>query len=282
MKPIPVSFHVGPLVLHTYGIGLAITFWFSLRYFERRLRENGYGWEWLGTSFLWIIGASIVGARLVHVVAHTGFYAAHPGQIPAVWNGGLSSYGGLIGGLPTGLWLAHKRCPELGFWRALDLVSPVLMAGWALGRLLGPQLMVAGGGHRTDSWIGMYYAGQVGKRLPVPLFQSAESFGVFLCLLVIERAVVRHGGPRGFVFVSMAVLWDITRFFDEYFWLATPRLWNPVEVGSLAICVVGSVAWVALLLHWGRRPGGFRAPQEAGGDSGSQGPSHQAAATSTP
>ena len=40
MKPIPVAFHIGPLEVHTYGIGLAITFWFAYRYFERRLRQQ--------------------------------------------------------------------------------------------------------------------------------------------------------------------------------------------------------------------------------------------------
>ena len=40
MKPIPVDFHIGSLQIHTYGIGLALTFWFSLRYFEHRLRKN--------------------------------------------------------------------------------------------------------------------------------------------------------------------------------------------------------------------------------------------------
>ncbi|MDA8391509.1 MAG: hypothetical protein M0Z87_01675, partial [Actinomycetota bacterium] len=98
----------------------------------------------------------------------------------------------------------------------------------------------------------MYYAGQVGKRLPVPLFQSAESFGVFLCLLVVERWQVRRGGPTGLVLASMAVLWDIPRFTDEYFWLATPKLWNPVEVATIPIIAAGLVA-VALLLHSDRK-----------------------------
>ena len=39
MKPIPVAFHIGPLEVHTYGIGLAVTFWFAYCYFERRLRH---------------------------------------------------------------------------------------------------------------------------------------------------------------------------------------------------------------------------------------------------
>ena len=46
----PVSFNIWKLKIHTYGIGLAITFWFAFRYFERRLRNRGYPWQWLGRS----------------------------------------------------------------------------------------------------------------------------------------------------------------------------------------------------------------------------------------
>ena len=113
MKPIPVSFNIWKLKIHTYGIGLAITFWFAFRYFERRLRKFGYPWQWLGGAFVWIIVAAIVGARAVHVLANLSYYTSDPGQVLAVWNGGLSSFGGLIGGVPTGLILARRRCPSL-------------------------------------------------------------------------------------------------------------------------------------------------------------------------
>ncbi len=63
MRPIPVDFHIGPLQVHTYGIGLAVTFWFGFVYFERRLRKNGYPTDWLTGVFLWIIVAAVVGAR---------------------------------------------------------------------------------------------------------------------------------------------------------------------------------------------------------------------------
>lgn len=235
------------MVVHTYGIGLAITFWFALRYFQRRLRNNGYPYEWLNVDFIWIIVAAIIGARVVHVAANWSFYAANPGQIVAIWNGGLSSYGGLLGAVPTGLLLARKHCRGLPLWTALDLLAPVLMASWALGRLLGPQLMIAGGGHPTHSFIGLYYAGEVGKRLPVPLFQAAECFGIWLALMRIEKYQKAHGGPTGLVLASAAAMWDVTRFFDQYFWLATPRVWDPVEVAAIALAVGGLVASAILL-----------------------------------
>ena len=219
MKPIPVSFHLGPLplVIHTYGIGLAITFWVAYRYFGRRLRDNGYDNAWLTGVFIWVVVASVVGARALHVLANWSTYSASPGEILQVWHGGLSSFGGLLGGVPTGVILARRRCPELPTIRALDLVAPVLMMAWGIGRLLGPQLMVAGGGARTTAWYGMQYAGQVGDRVPVPIFQAIDSFAIFGILLLIERHY--RDRPVGFVLSATMALWGLTRFLEENLWL---------------------------------------------------------------
>jgi len=195
MRPIPVAFHVWFLEVHTYGIGLALTFWFGLRYTERRLRRAGYPWQWVTGMFVWVIIAAIVGARTLHVVSNLSYYSHYPGQVFAIWQGGLSSFGGLLFAVPVAIISTRHRCPEIPGLRFADLMAPVLMACWGIGRLLGPQLMVAGGGHPTDQWFGMYYAGQVGKRLPVPIFQAIEDFTIFGILLLVERWL-RTAEPR--------------------------------------------------------------------------------------
>jgi phosphatidylglycerol:prolipoprotein diacylglycerol transferase len=259
MKPIPVAFHIGPLEVHTYGIGLALTFWFGFVYFERRLKRNGYPTDWLVPVFLWIILAAVVGARTLNVLTNTGYYGQHPGDILAVWQGGLSSFGGLLFAVPTGVILTRRRCPELTLGRALDLVAPVLMACWAMGRLLGPQLMVAGGGHQTHQWFGMYYADQVGKRLPVPIFQALEDFAVFLVLIAIERRLDRWpdgtrrlGYPSGVVIGTGMILWGIERSLDEHLWLGEDgRLGSDlVQLAGLLLVVAGAVILIRARVHW--------------------------------
>lgn len=259
MKPIPVAFHIGPLEVHTYGIGLALTFWFGFVYFERRLKRNGYRTDWLVPVFLWIILAAVVGARVLHVLTNTGYYSQHPGDILAVWQGGLSSFGGLLFAVPTGVILTRRRCPELSLGRALDLAAPVLMACWAMGRLLGPQLMVAGGGHPTHQWFGMYYADQVGKRLPVPIFQALEDFAVFLVLIAIERALDRWpdgtrriGYPSGVVIGTGMILWGIERSLDEHLWLGEDgRLGSDlVQLAGLLLVVAGAVILIRARAQW--------------------------------
>ena len=201
---------------------------------------------------MWVIVAAIVGARLVHVIANLGFYTVHPIEIPAIWHGGLSSFGGLALGVPVGLLSAHRRCPQLRAWVAADLVAPVLAAAWALGRLLGPQLMVAGGGKPTHQWFGMYYAGEVGRRLPVPIFQALECTGVYLVALAVDRAARRRGGPIGLVTSVTVGLWGGSRFVDEHLWLAHGNGGDAVEVAGIVLFGIGMLATAALLLWWRR------------------------------
>ncbi len=261
MRPIPVAFHIGPLEVHTYGIGLALTFWFGCVYFERRLRANGYRTDWFVPVFLWIIVAAVVGARAMHVVSNLGYYAHHPADVLAVWQGGLSSFGGLLLAVPVGVLLTRRRCPELPLGRALDLAAPVLMACWAIGRLLGPQLMVAGGGHATHQWFGMYYADQPGRRLPVPIFQALEDFAVYLVLIAIERRLDRWpdgsrrtGYPPGLVLGTAMVLWGVERSLDEHLWLGEDgRIGSDlVQAAGLALVLGGAVILVRTWSRWTR------------------------------
>ncbi len=277
MRPIPVAFHIWFLEVHTYGVGLALTFWFGLRYAERRLRKAGYPWQWVTGMFVWVIISAIVGARALHVLSNLSFYSHHPGQVIAIWQGGLSSFGGLLFAVPVAIVSSRRRCPQLPTLRFADLMAPVLMASWGIGRLLGPQLMVAGGGHPTHQWFGMYYAGQVGKRLPVPIFQSIEDFTIFAILLLVERwlrsqapaavpvSVGPEGGeppvtalpPAGIVLGVAMVLWGIERFLDEHLWLGEDGHLGSllVQGAGIALAVTGVVllaSRVGPLQRWRR------------------------------
>jgi phosphatidylglycerol:prolipoprotein diacylglycerol transferase len=282
MRPIPVAFHVWFLEVHTYGIGLALTFWFGLRYTERRLRKAGYPWQWVTGMFVWVIIAAIVGARALHVLSNLSYYSNHPSQIIAIWQGGLSSFGGLLFAVPVAIVSSRRRCPELPSLRFADFMAPVLMACWGIGRLLGPQMMVAGGGHPTNQWFGMYYAGQVGRRLPVPIFQSIEDFTIFGILLLVERwlratapvPALAVGAedpppvllpPAGIVLGVGMVLWGIERFLDEHLWLGEDGHLGSllVQWAGIGLAVTGIVLLatrIGPLRRWRLGEGGDPAP----------------------
>lgn len=274
VKPVPIVFHVGPLQVHTYGIGLAITFIFAIWYAARRFRANGLPHEWIMRDGIWIVFAAIAGARILHIVANLDFYTANPGQIPLIWHGGLSSFGGLLAGVPLGMYLAHRNCPDLSLTRGLDIVAPVLIAAWAIGRILGPQFMFQGGGHPTTAWYGMQYAGQTGDRIPVPIFQSIECWIMYGILIFTERRFPIR--PTGLL-ISMAMgMWGLGRFSDEWLWLGRAGHWDSVEAGSLILAAAGWIWFAALLLRGERKDqraqlqqvGGMIAAAEAGDPPG--------------
>jgi phosphatidylglycerol:prolipoprotein diacylglycerol transferase len=247
MKPVPITVHLGPIQLHTYGLGLALTFAFGAWYLMKRFRQAGAPYEWIANSVVWIAGAAIIGARVVHVIANRSFYEANPGDALAIWHGGLSSFGGLLFGVPVGLFLERRHAPSVPIARALDLAAPVLAAAWGLGRLLGPQLMIGGGGRPTTAWYGMYYTGEIGRRVPVPLFQALECFAVFGALILIERRFPTR--PDGVLIAAAAGLWGLARFFDQFLWLGTPGHIDAVEVAGLTLTVVGSIVALVLVVR---------------------------------
>jgi len=118
---------------------------------------------------------------------------------------------------------------------------------------------VAGGGARTDAWYGMYYAGEVGRRLPVPIFQAIGDFAIFGILLLVERRMASRGPrvasdgttltavtaplpPAGILIGIGMVLWGIERFLDEQLWLhGTDGALGSflVQLAGVALVVVG-------------------------------------------
>jgi phosphatidylglycerol:prolipoprotein diacylglycerol transferase len=259
VRPIPTAFHIGPLEFHTYGLGLAIAFYVAWRYLVARVRARGIRTDPLVELGIWVVVSALFGARLFHVLTNWSTYSSQPLQILEVWHGGLASFGGLLFAVPTALWVKHRRYPELGILDGLDIAVPALALGWAVGRILGPQLMVAGGGHPTTSWIGMYYADQVGKRIPVPIIQALEDGALFVLLILVERRLQRVSAaratrtpPTGALTAIAMVVWGIARGLDERLWLGEDgRLGSDlVQAASVALAIGGLVIGVVVYRNW--------------------------------
>jgi hypothetical protein len=85
----------------------------------------------------------------------------------------------------------------------------------------------------------MAYAGQPGKRVPVPIIQAAEDAVVYVIALWVERRIARRGGPVGVVVTTAVTLYGAFRFNDEYVLL-------PHNTGGDVAVIVASVAFVAV------------------------------------
>ena len=106
---VPTALHVGPFTLYLYGIGLGIAAYVTYGYIARRLRHHGLDITPWPRIAAWTIVSGVVGARIAHVATNWTFYHHAPAQIVAIWHGGLSSFGGIAGALPIGLFLARRQ-----------------------------------------------------------------------------------------------------------------------------------------------------------------------------
>ncbi len=247
MSGVPTSFHLGPLVFHTYGFGLAIAAYVCYLYARRRLHKAGIDAQPFGKFALALIVAGLLGARLANIATNWGYYSGHPARWIAVWQGGLASFGGIALALPVALYFHRRWWPDNSLAQFTDALVPALVAGWALGRFLGPQFMVNGGGHLTHQWFGIHYAGQVGKRVPVPLIQGAEDGTLWLVLLAVE-----HWRPQrrvGVVTGVAMIVWGVVRSLDERLLLGQESHSGSlgVQIAGLALALCGAVLVVRQL-----------------------------------
>jgi phosphatidylglycerol:prolipoprotein diacylglycerol transferase len=245
VSAVPTSFHLGPLVFHLYGFGLAIAAYVAYRYALVRLQRAGLDVRPFGRFSVALLVSGLVGARVANIATNWSYYSGQPGRWIAVWQGGLASFGGIALALPVGLYLQRRWWPETSLARFTDALLPALIAGWALGRVLGPQFMVAGGGHLTHQWFGLHYFGQSGRRVPVPLIQGAEDALLWLGLLRLETA--RIAEQAGIVTATAMIVWGIVRSIDERLLLGQQSHSgsNGVQIAGVVLAVAGSI----LLIH---------------------------------
>ncbi len=94
---------LGPLTIHAWGGILAIGIIAALVVARFEARARNASWETIIDIGWWMILGGLLGARLVHVLFYEpAFYFANPFEIFAVWKGGMSSVGSMIGGLLSG------------------------------------------------------------------------------------------------------------------------------------------------------------------------------------
>lgn len=143
----PDIFEWGPIHVRSYGLMLAVAFlvgtWLGLRE-ARRLKLDE---DKLVTVILVVLVASVLGARTLYVIEHVGEFRRQWTGVFALWQGGLTLYGGVVAGTVAGL-LAAKRL-DLPMWSVADALTPSLALGTMFGRI-GCYLNGCCYGHPTD------------------------------------------------------------------------------------------------------------------------------------
>ncbi len=128
----PVAFSVFGLEIRWYGIiiSFGLVIGFVVAYFIAKYRGQKQD-EVINFALVAVV-LSLIGARLVHVVANLSFYIKNPVYIFAFRRGGLAIQGAMLGGLIA--LIIFCRIRKLNFWLWADIYVPGLILGQAIGR----------------------------------------------------------------------------------------------------------------------------------------------------
>ncbi len=268
--PSPSFNSLGPLNL--YGLSIALGVIAAIWLLGRRFEQYEVGTADDASSIgIWAVLAGVVGARLYHVVTDWERFEDDLGNIPRLWEGGLGIPGGLLAGIPVGLWMAHRRGISMG--AAATCAAPAIPLAQAIGRwgnyfnqeLYGrptdmPWALEIDEEHLLDGF-------EIGTTFhPTFLYESLWSLGVVAVLLLVERRF--RPGPGALMGLYLA-LYGLGRF-----WVEGLRIDPADEVAGLRwnqwVALAAVVGGVAIYLALRSRPWPERLPED-GEPSGSGG-----------
>nr|WP_321451920.1 prolipoprotein diacylglyceryl transferase [uncultured Carboxylicivirga sp.] len=145
----PEIFSLGFLHVRYYGLCFAIAFMLGYYILEKMFKSEGIDETWLEKLFMYVVIATIVGARLGHVFFYGwDYYSKHLGDIIKIWEGGLASHGGAIGILVALYFYSKKVTKKSMIWTLDRLVISVALAAMfiRLGNLMNSEIY----GHATE------------------------------------------------------------------------------------------------------------------------------------
>lgn len=188
----PVLISIGPLAVRWYALAYIAGIWCAYWYIgllNRRLSVPLLSPKQLEDMVMWAIVGIVLGGRLGYVTIYKPeYYLANPSEIIAIWKGGMSFHGGLMGVIVSFFWFARKQ--KIPFLPMMDLVAAAAPIGLCFGRIanfINGELV----GRPADvPWAMIFPHIDTVPRHPSQLYQAGME-GVLL--FVVLALLVRYG-----------------------------------------------------------------------------------------
>jgi len=220
--PSPVIEQIGPIQPRWYGVLFACSFLVGYALMHRMYKAGGRTQEELDKILTYVLIATVIGARLGHVIFYDlELYMRYPSEIIAIWNGGLASHGAAIG-IILAMYLYVKKVKNMSFLWLADRVVIVVAIGGAFirtGNFMNSEIV----GQPTDlPWAvvfqnaaGLNAAEQMLPRHPTMLYEALLCIVVFGILWSLYKRY-KQQPPEGSIFGLFLILLFGGRFFLEF------------------------------------------------------------------
>jgi phosphatidylglycerol:prolipoprotein diacylglycerol transferase len=249
---LPVLFQIGGLNIYSYGFMLALGFIVSGYLLRKELKRIGFPVDLADAIVISALLGGVFGAKFYSVIEGIVKGEGIIYSVKSFFSGaGLVWYGGLIGGAIAGiLVIRHKK---VSIMRALDILAPLLILGYAFGRM-GCFLSGDGDyGPPSDlPWAMSFPNGTVptNERVhPTPVYE------IILCLIIFAylwriRKKIR---PAGWMFGVYLILAAAERFITEFWRVTAKVLFNTITMAQI-ISVIMVIIGVWLMLRTRNMP----------------------------
>ena len=216
----PVLIEIGPFAIRWYALSYIAGILLAWRYMVVLARRSPVGITKAHTDdfIVWATLGVVLGGRFGYVIFYKAdYFLDHPLEAFAVWQGGMSFHGGLLGVI-FAIWL-FSRLRHYSWIAIGDIVACTAPIGLCLGRIanfINGELY----GRVTDSPLGMVFPGGGPlPRHPSQLYQAAlEGLLLFVILawLASRPGVFERRGLLSGVFLTgYGIARPVAEFFRE-------------------------------------------------------------------
>lgn len=220
----PVIVQFGPLAIHWYGLGYVVGILFGWWY-SKRLVSTPHLWandtppmkpEDLDDFLVWAAVGVVAGGRIGYILFYDfARYIESPLDILAVWQGGMSFHGGMLGTILAMVLFARRR--GIPAWSLLDVVAAGVPVGLGLVRIanfINSELW----GRPTDvAWAFVFPNGGPEPRHPSQLYEAAlEGVVLFAILALLTWSGLKLKRPK-FIGGAFVAGYGVSRIIVEFF-----------------------------------------------------------------
>jgi len=215
----PEIFALGPIHVRWYGLLFAIGFLFGYNQGEKMFKHENIDPKWLESLFIYLIVATIVGARLGHVFFY-GWkdYSQHPIEILYIWQGGLASHGGVLGIIVAMIIWSKKVSKRSILWVLDRVVVPSVFVAALIrfGNLMNSEIY----GMQTSMPWGFIFERnhEIIPKHPTQIYEALSylcTFGVLYYMYWKTKAKEYQGLLVGVFFIMVFTARFLVEFIKE-------------------------------------------------------------------